>query len=523
MHTTLINNSVNAAQWAPQRREAVPVNGSYEEQTHGQEPEPAKLESGSDQMVVRPAESDEGSETASTADVVSTAQENALVADHTSTANSELAVNDNDIDAHGPAEPGTAGDVAAENARLRDENARLQHELGTLGTVGDRTTPGRARRIRRVSVGILVVLTCLGLLLSTVTLWVNNQFLNTDNWVALVGPLGQNPQVVNAISAYAANEVVSVLDVQQRAQEALPPRAQFLAAPLASVIHDYTQKAVAKLMHTPQFGKVWVTTNRFVQSEVLAALRGQTKNVIVTNGTVTLNLIPILSQVMQTLQQSLSGLIPANVHFPDVSQLQIPSQARARLSQALGIQLPADFGTITLFSSESLAQAQQLLRLFDLLTVLLPIITVLLLVATIWLSLDRRRSLVQLGIGIAITFLIACLVIGYLEGRVVDAIAHPTGRSIAGVVIPSALGGLVTATVLLLIAGVVAALIAFLVGKPEWFAVAYAQGKSGYGYLHTGYGRVRDEVVKRRTGASGSDAIAAPSPPSPDASAARDP
>jgi hypothetical protein len=392
-----------------------------------------------------------------------------------------------------------SGDMAAENARLREENARLQHELGKAHASAPR---GQPRRVRRISVGILVVLTCIGMLLSSLALWVNQEFLNTDNWVELVGPLAHDPQVVDAVSAYAADEVVSALNVQQRAREALPPRAEFLAVPLTTVVHDYTQKSVAKLMHTPQFEQIWITTNRQVHAQVLAALRGQTKNVIIENGTVTLNLIPILNQALQMLQQSLSGLIPANVHFPDVSQLQIPSQARAKLGQALGIQLPSNFGVITLFSSEQLAKAQQVLRLFDLLIVLLPIITVLLLAAAIWLSVDRRRTLIQLGIGIAITFLLARIVIGYLAGRALDSIASPTGRSIADEVIPAAVNGLLTLTVLLLVAGVVTTLIAYLVGKPEWFAAAYAQARVGYANLRAGYRRVRAEMTRRRTQSS---------------------
>ncbi|HEV8189935.1 MAG TPA: hypothetical protein VGP82_00375, partial [Ktedonobacterales bacterium] len=178
-----------------------------------------------------------------------------------------------------------SGNVAAENARLREENERLQRALGTahLGVPG-----GQPRRVRRIAVGILLVLTCIGMLLSSLTLWVNQEFLNTNNWVALVGPIGQDPKVVDAVSAYAANEVVSILNVQQRAQEALPPRAQFLAVPLTTVVHDFTQKRVAGLMHTPQFERIWIAVNRQVQAQVLAALRGQTKNLLIENGTVTL-------------------------------------------------------------------------------------------------------------------------------------------------------------------------------------------------------------------------------------------
>src|SRR5262249_41691067 len=141
---------------------------------------------------------------------------------------------------------------------------------------------------------------------------------------------------------------------------------------------------------------------------------------------------------------------------------------------------------------------QTLLRVFDLLTVLLPILTALLIAATIWFSLDRRRTLIQLGIGVAITFLLVRIIVGYLEGRVIDGITNPTAQGIAGDVITAAVAGLLTLTVLLLIAGLVTTLIAYLFGKPQWFKAGYAQTKVGYAHAQSGYRHVRTEIAKRR-------------------------
>jgi hypothetical protein len=340
------------------------------------------------------------------------------------------------------------------------------------------------------------------MLLSGVTVWTHQAFLNTDNWVELVGPLAHDPKVVSAVSAYTADQVVTLLQVQQRVEQALPQQAHFLAVPVTNVIHDFTQKRVANLMRTPQFQQVWIATNRYVHAQVLAALRGQTTNVTISSGTVTLNLIPIIDQALQALQKELSGLIPGNVHLPDVSQLQVPPQARAKLSEALGVTLPENFGEITLFHSHQLAQAQRLLRLADILTVLLPIITALLLAATLWLSLDRRRTLIQLGIGVAITFLLARVTIGYLTDQVVNGITNSTAQGIASDVIPSAVEGLLTLTVLLMLAGIVTIAIAYLIGKPEWFRAAYALGQTGYARTRTGYARARDEFAKRTQGSA---------------------
>jgi hypothetical protein len=378
-------------------------------------------------------------------------------------------------------------------AALQEENERLRRELAT-----ERARRPRARRVRQTIVGVLLVLSCLGMLLSTLTDWTHYRFLNTDNWVALVTPLAHDPRVVEAVSAYAADQAVIALDVRARAQDALPPRAQFLAVPLTQVVRDFTQRTVARLMQTPKFEQVWIATNRTVHAAVLAALRGDTKNVVITNGVVTINLIPIIDQALQALADRLSGLLPAGVQLPDPSQLQLPEAARARLSHALGVQLPENFGQITLFQSDQLAKAQQLLRLFDFLAVALPILTAFLIAATIWFSLDRRRTLVQFGLGIAITFFIARLALGYLQGRVIDGINNPTAQAVAGDVITAAVSSLLTWTVLLLVAGVMMAVVAYLFGKPEWFRLAYAGGKTGYARARASLGRTRAELDLRR-------------------------
>ena len=50
-------------------------------------------------------------------------------------------------------------------------------------------------------------------------------------------------------------------------------------------------------------------------------------------------------------------------------------------------------------SQAAVAAAQQAVRILDALVIILPLITLALLVATIWLSVNRRRTLIELGIG----------------------------------------------------------------------------------------------------------------------------
>jgi hypothetical protein len=311
--------------------------------------------------------------------------------------------------------------------------------------------------------------------------WGSATFLNTDSWLTIIGPVGQNPQVIQSVSTYAAAEVITLLDVQQRVQGALPPRISFLAAPLTLAVQNFTQGRIANLMHRPQFHTIWINLNRRVHDRVLAALRGQGNVVHITNGVVTLNLIPVIDEGLQWVQQHLPGMLSQKVQLPAPTSLEIPQQAQQKLSQALGIPVPSDLGQIQLFQSAQLASVQQLLRIWDVLTVLLPILTALLILATLWVSPDLRRTLVQLGIGVAITFIIVKVATGYLTQSVLSAAAsNPIAQSVAQVTVPTVRASLDSVTSWLLAGGLVLALVAFLVGKPQWFRAAFAWIKSAY-------------------------------------------
>ena len=94
-----------------------------------------------------------------------------------------------------------------------------------------------------------------------------------------------------------------------------------------------------------------------------------------------------------------SNLIGKKVTLPTITSAEPPKEAIDRLSKALGVQLPSDYGQITLVRSNNLAVAQRGVKAFDRLTILLPLVTLALIAFTLWLSVSRRRTLVQLLVG----------------------------------------------------------------------------------------------------------------------------
>src|SRR5215467_4183239 len=63
---------------------------------------------------------------------------------------------------------------------------------------------------------VLVILTSIAALASTMVFWVEATMLDTDRFVALVAPVGSDPQVIESISQYTAYQVVTALDIQNR-------------------------------------------------------------------------------------------------------------------------------------------------------------------------------------------------------------------------------------------------------------------------------------------------------------------
>jgi hypothetical protein len=320
-----------------------------------------------------------------------------------------------------------------------------------------------------VLVGIGVVLTCITLLSSIMAIWVEQTLLNTDRWVQLVTPLSRDPQLANTLSVYVADQVVTALGVQQRAEQALPPRLEFLAGPLTQRVQDFTQTQVANLLQNQKLQNAWVQVNRTVHTQVVRLLRGETTNVTIVNGAVVVNLLPIIKEALTNLQARLPGLIPQAVAALPQQLSGTIQQQRAQLSQAIGQQLPPDFGQITLFQSDYVTTAQRAVAVLDALQIALPLLTLALLALTLWFSRRRRRTALELGIGIVVVFLAARLLIGFVQNQVVAAITNPAGRELVGDMLTSVVGGLEAIAVWLIVLGALLAVAMFLAGRPQWF------------------------------------------------------
>ncbi|GIH95725.1 hypothetical protein ACFFMN_01650 [Planobispora siamensis] len=365
-----------------------------------------------------------------------------------------------------PPPPQPPESAQAELERLRAEVAELRGRL---------VTRTRQRRrgfaVRRTVAAILAALAGLGLVASLIGLWGGRTVLNTDRWVATVETLPDHPEVTNAVATYLTDEVFSVLNVEQRLAEVLPPRATFLAGPVTGAVHGYTRDLVAKFMASEQFQTLWVTANRFAHARIVAIAEGTSPSVSVEGSTVTLNLLPVVNNLLVTIENQLPTIFGKEIDLPTLSSGEIPAGLHQRIETALGVSLPADFAQIKLYDRPMLGQIQDSVVVFKRFIVLLVAGTLLALVLALWISPHRRRTLLQLGMWTAISAVVLSSALRAVRDQLLGLVPEGMYRQAVSVAVYDIFSDLRVWGLWALWTGVAVAVLCYLFG-PGRFPVA---------------------------------------------------
>ncbi len=130
----------------------------------------------------------------------------------------------------------------------------------------------------------------------------------------------------------------------------------------------------------------------------MKVLRGDAEAVQATDGNVTINLVPIINQVLANITSASPELFGRTVDIPDVQIDEIPASAVDKINEAFGTDLPADFGQFTVYDDGQLKEVQDAIALFDTLVWVSVVLFLLSTVGALALSVNRRRTLVQLAV-----------------------------------------------------------------------------------------------------------------------------
>ncbi|MFC8126268.1 hypothetical protein [Streptomyces sp. NPDC057302] len=378
-------------------------------------------------------------------------------------------------------EPTRESVTEAELERLRAEVGELRDRVGT-----ERRRRARLLSVRRIVAAVLIALVAVLATTSIVGVWGARTTLNTDRWIATVGPLPEDPDVNAAVSTYLAREIFDQLDVEQRLSDTLPPRASFLAAPVTTAVHDYLRNSISKLIADDRFRALWRETNRRAHARIVEVLEERNENVRVSGDTVTLNLLPMVNNVLRSLEDQLPTLFGKKLDLPALSSGEIPPGLHERIEKALGVSLPENFAQIRLYNRNELGQLQDTVLLAKRSVVGLVIAVPVLLGLALWISPQRRRTLLQLGLWLVVTVTVLAAVLRAVRDQLLGQVPSGVYRDGARAAMWTVFTTLRDRGDQLLWLGVAIAVVAYLVGPgrlPRALRRYVAQGARATGHL----------------------------------------
>ncbi len=356
-------------------------------------------------------------------------------------------------------EPDAAdSDGATDATSLAEENERLKAELAAATS-----TKVSRRRVRRTIAAILAGLTAVLLVLSVVATWTSRTALDTDKFVARVGPVVEDPTVRAALATEIGDQLVQVLDLQNRITPVLPDNLRFVAGPVANAANNYVRQTVTKFVDSDAFVQLWYTALRVAHTQVVHALTGSSKSVQVVNGKIVVDLIGVIGQVVDQLQQDLPALIGTAVaqHIPDNLPL---DQIRSLVQNVLGVQLPADFGQIPVMDASTLEAAKTGVKVVNLSVILVLLLSLAAFVLALVVSVDRRRTLVQIGLASAVLTAVVFFVARTFTDQAIKGVGDSTLQPAVTAAVRELFSSLRGWAWLLLWCSLALALVAYLVG-----------------------------------------------------------
>lgn len=327
----------------------------------------------------------------------------------------------------------------------------------------DAKPPGR---FRQFCMGAVVAVTCLFTVLAATSYWVHETLLDTKKYVATVKPIANDPAVTKAMSQWMSQQLLEVVNAEKIIRDALPEGGRLLAAPLASAVRSFVQDQIDKILQSNAFERAWAVANTAAHTTAVRVLRDETGTDVVSTskGKVVLNLLPLFNEALRQLQAASPDILGREVKLPEIKADQIPADARQRISDAVGVKLPSDFGEIVLFDSSQLQTAQDVVRWFDRANLALVVLAPLLIAFTVWVSHRRRRTIMQLGVGIAIGLVVIrrASIIG--KDSMLDKVNDKVNRDAFDAAVSHVLGSFQSFTGWLIFLGLVVAAIAFITG-----------------------------------------------------------
>ena len=282
--------------------------------------------------------------------------------------------------------------------------------------------------------------------------WIRGTVLSTSGYVAAISNIAASPAVRAVIRKAVTAEASAVL----------PRAGGALAGPLRTALADLAGKEASAFMGGPAFQRLWVAANQFAHAQLISVLNGHSTLVSATSKRVTLNLIPLVSDVLHGISRSLPAAIGRTITLPHVSGIpaacQVPSHVRAPPC----IRIP-------LFPAAALGRLRHAYRILTTTTWLALTLTPLAFASALAASPRRRRTLLQMTAGGTLTLLLALSMISWLQSSL-TARTDPRYQPVTSAILHALTSSFFTLTTWCVAGSLTLTIVTLLSGPYRWAA-----------------------------------------------------
>lgn len=291
--------------------------------------------------------------------------------------------------------------------------------------------------LRKIGVGALIVIGAIALAFAMMALWSRALLFNTDTWVDTISPLPKDSAVSQALGTYATDQIFASVNVEAQIASVLPPRAAFVAGPLATQLQQKTQQLTTDFVASDQFQSIWTSANRLAHERLVKFIdRGPNQE--------------------PSVNVDLNGLI---------------DQARA-VADKTGIAVPPALaqqsGQIQLVKDNQWRDVRLYLRQVHNSPAFLPAFAAALLLGGIALSRNRRRTLVVTGLTVSVTAAAGLIALKLGRNEILDQAANDLNRNALGVIWDQMTTALHGSYVWTIVVSLMVSIVAALCAPAKW-------------------------------------------------------
>jgi len=348
---------------------------------------------------------------------------------------------------------------------------------------------------RRWVAVVLVVLAALSTVVTTTSVWIRTTIFDTDRFMGIVQPALDEPALYDLLATRVSDDLILALDVETRVSGVLTdvderliemvldalgvsgrrrsilsrldrPSLTVLAAPISEALNTRITRIVEEFVTSDGFRNRVPGLVRQAHTASVALIRNDLAdlpNVYIEDGEVRLNLIPIIVEAARLVVADARDLL-ADVTLPTVISDRL-DEGRQQLVDALHTELPDEFGQVTLFRADKLTPIQDTVDRLDRLVSLVMLTTIVLMVGAIALSPTRRRTVIQLAVGVVGGLVVGLILAERIEAAILGQITGPGQLAVGHAVLSEVVGSLRSSVLTVAIGAALVGIIAALLGR----------------------------------------------------------